>query len=307
MYKTKKSKCILCDYEGSMKIKSLIDNREIVMCPKCQFEFMDPVPTDEEIKNIYSKNYFESWGIGDGETKEVSNMKKNTFKHILKGIIPFIDSGNILDVGTATGFLLEEAKELGFEPYGIEISEYASNIAKSKFGDDKIYNGTLETHPFKYNFFDLITMCDVIEHVKDPTNMLLIANKLLIKTSKNLSSDKATLRGGGYVLITTPNTKSLTAKILKSKWHRYMLEHLVYFNKNSMKKIAEKTGFKVIKSYPCVKIVNLDFLYSIAKDYKQFLISDIVKILHALPLIKKVDFPVLMGELTYILKKVEDK
>lgn len=108
-------------------------------------------------------------------------------------------------------------------------------------------------------------------------------------------------------MITTPNTKSLTAKILKSKWHRYMLEHLVYFNKNSMKKIAEKTGFELIRSYPCVKIVNLDFLYSIAKDYKQFLISDIVKILHALPIIKKVDFPILMGELTYILKKVEDK
>lgn len=112
---------------------------------------------------------------------------------------------------------------------------------------------------------------------------------------------------GGYLLITTPNTNSFTAKVLKGKWHRYMLEHLVYFNENSIKKIAELSGFKLIKAYPCVKIVNLDFLNSIAKNYKQFLISDIVKILHAIPFIKKIDFPVLMGELTYILKKVENK
>ena len=112
---------------------------------------------------------------------------------------------------------------------------------------------------------------------------------------------------GGYCMITTPNTNSLTAKLLKSKWHRYMLEHLVYFNKNSMEKLAELTGFKVIKSYPCVKIVNLNFLYSIAKDYKQFLISQAVTVLHLIPFIKKINFPILMGELTYILKKTEDK
>ena len=108
-------------------------------------------------------------------------------------------------------------------------------------------------------------------------------------------------------MITTPNTNSLTAKLLKSNCHRYMLEHLVYFNKNSMEKLAELTGFKVIKSYPCVKIVNLNFLYSIAKDYKQFLISQAVTVLHLIPFIKKINFPILMGELTYILKKTEDK
>lgn len=199
MNKIKKSKCILCDYNGEFKIKLSINGHDIIECPNCSFQFMDVLPTDEEIRNIYKKDYFDAWGLGDGEPKNIVNMKKKCFVHILKKILNYVNKGNILDVGAATGFLLEVAKEIGFEPYGIEISEYASSIAKKKFGDDKIYNGTLETHPFKENFFDLITMCDVIEHVKDPINMLLIANKLLIKTSENLSSDKATLRGGGGV------------------------------------------------------------------------------------------------------------
>lgn len=294
----KNSKCILCGYEGEMKIKSFVEKRNIIKCPNCEVQFMYPFPTDEEINNIYSREYFSSWGIGEGETVEVADMKRNTFKHILNGIIPYVNNGNILDIGTATGFLLEEAEKLGFNAYGIEISEYASSIAKNKFGKEKIYNGTLETCSFKNNYFNLITMCDVIEHVKDPISTMKVVNRLLNTTNSN---------GGGYCMITTPNTNSLTAKLLKSKWHRYMLEHLVYFNKNSMEKLAELTGFKVIKSYPCVKIVNLNFLYSIAKDYKQFLISQAVTVLHLIPFIKKINFPILMGELTYILKKTEDK
>ena len=181
----KNSKCILCGYEGEMKIKSFVEKRNIIRCPNCEIQFMYPFPTDEEINNIYSRDYFSSWGIGEGETVEVSDMKRNTFKHILNGITPYVNNGNILDIGTATGFLLEEAEKLGFNAYGIEISEYASSIAKNKFGKEKIYNGTLETCGFKNNYFNLITMCDVIEHIKDPISTLKIVNRLLNTTNSN--------------------------------------------------------------------------------------------------------------------------
>lgn len=186
----KNCKCILCGYDGEMEIKSFVEKRNIIKCPNCEVQFMNPFPTDEEINNIYSKDYFSSWGIGEGETVEVADMKRNTFKHILNGITPYVNHGNILDIGTATGFLLEEAKKLGFNTYGIEISKYASSIAKSKFGEEKIHNGTLETCGFKNNYFNLITMCDVIEHIKDPTSTLKIVNRLLNTINSN---------GGGIV------------------------------------------------------------------------------------------------------------
>lgn len=184
-------RCTLCSYYGKMKVKSKIDSRKILSCPSCKFQFMYPKPTSEEIKNIYGRDYFGAWGIGDGETKEVANMKKKTFKNILKGIIPYKNKGNILDVGCATGFLLEEASEIGFNPYGIEISEYASSIAKNKFGEKRIYTGTLENHNFDEDSFDVITMCDCIEHVEDPISVLTLSNQLL----KNTLNSK----GGVYV------------------------------------------------------------------------------------------------------------
>lgn len=173
------STCMLCDYSGNMKIKSVKEKRPIIQCPKCSFQFMDPFPTADEIEKIYSQDYFASWGIGDGETKEVAEMKKSTFRHILKGILPYVNSGKILDVGTATGFLLEEAQKIGFDVYGVEISEYASSIAKSKFGADRIYNGILQEVTFEKASFDLLTMCDVIEHVSDPIDLMISANKLI--------------------------------------------------------------------------------------------------------------------------------
>lgn len=179
-------KCFLCDYEGDMQIKSSVEGRDIVKCPKCELEFIYNQPSFEEIKNIYSSDYYKAWGMESGENTEVASMKKSTFADMLKKILPYKKCGNILDIGTASGFLLEEAKKLGFEPYGVELSEYSSSIAKKKFGDERIYNGILENAPFEENFFDLITMCDFLEHSQNPINILNISHKLLkITTNSN--------------------------------------------------------------------------------------------------------------------------
>ncbi|KLI21914.1 methyltransferase, partial [Brachyspira hyodysenteriae] len=180
-------KCYLCNYEGNMKIKAIIDKRNIVQCPNCKLEFIYNQPSFDEIKKIYSNEYYKSWGMEDGENNEVALMKKSTFRNMLKKILPYKKSGNILDIGTASGFLLEEAKKLGFEPYGLELSEYSSSIAKQKFGNDRIHNGTIETSNFKENFFDLITMTDLLEHIQKPLEMLKTCYKIL----------KPTTSGGG--------------------------------------------------------------------------------------------------------------
>ena len=179
-------KCFLCDYQGEMQIKSSVEGRDIVKCPKCELEFIYNQPSFEEIKNIYSRDYYKAWGMESGENTEVASMKKSTFSDMLKKILRYKNCGNILDIGTASGFLLEEAKKLGFEPYGVELSEYSSAIAKKKFGEERIYNGTLENANFEENFFDIITMCDFLEHSQNPVNILNICNKLLnITTNSN--------------------------------------------------------------------------------------------------------------------------
>lgn len=288
-------KCFLCDYEGDMKIKSSVEGRDIVKCPKCELEFIYNQPSFEEIKNIYSSDYYKAWGMESGENTEVASMKKSTFADMLKKILPYKKYGNILDIGTASGFLLEEAKKLGFEPYGVELSEYSSSIAKKKFGDERIYNGILENTPFEENFFDLITMCDFLEHSQNPINILNISHKLLkITTNSNR----------GYCMITVPNTNSFTHNIMGKKWTQYKFEHLFYFNKKNIEIMAKKTGFEVVYFKPALKTMTLKYMKDQFNVYKLFPITQLLNIINRIPIINKLKFKIRLGESLIILKKV---
>ena len=176
-------KCYLCNYEGNMKIKSNVNGRDIVCCPNCTLEFMFPQTNDEELNKIYSSKNYPTCSFDSGINENpITLMKRKTFNRILKKIIPYCNCGNLLDMGCSSGLLLEEAKLLGFEPYGIEISEYASSIAKKRIGSERIYNGTLESSNFNKNFFNVITMIDVIEHVRNPVETLKKIRNILNST-----------------------------------------------------------------------------------------------------------------------------
>ncbi|AUJ49883.1 methyltransferase [Brachyspira hyodysenteriae] len=176
-------KCYLCDYEGYMKIKSNVNGRNILYCPNCTLEFMSPQTSDEELNKIYSAKNYPTCSFDNGINENpITLMKRKTFNEVLKKILPYCNYGNLLDIGCSSGLLLEEAKSFGFDTYGIEISEYASNIAKKRIGSNRIHSGTLETSNFNKNFFNVITMIDVIEHVRNPIETLKYAKNILDST-----------------------------------------------------------------------------------------------------------------------------
>ncbi|WP_288550706.1 class I SAM-dependent methyltransferase [uncultured Brachyspira sp.] len=183
-------KCYLCDYEGDMKIKSNVNGSNILLCPNCTLEFMYPQTSDEELSKIYSGKNYPTCSFDNGiKENPITLMKRKTFNKVLKKILPYCNYGNLLDIGCSSGLLLEEAKLLGFEPYGIEISEYASSIAKKRIGSERIYNGTLESSNFNKNFFNVITMIDLIEHVRNPVETLKKIRNILNSTGGGVHFD----------------------------------------------------------------------------------------------------------------------
>ena len=177
-----KLKCNICGYDGKMEVLfqniNNIGDRKIILCPRCQVQFLYPPLSEEDKNNIYNNEEYDAWG---NNNEIFSSMKKENFKNLIKKILRYKSSGNLLDVGCGPGYLLEEAKKIGFNSYGIELSTIASNIAKKEFGEDKIYNGTIETCDWK-NMFDIITMTDLFEHVDDPVGTLIKSKELLNHT-----------------------------------------------------------------------------------------------------------------------------
>ncbi len=219
-----------------------------VRCSTCSLERISPQPSDEELAKIYGAHYYDAWGLHDNEDT-VATLKRRTFKYVLGKLDTPAPGSKLLDCGAATGFLLDVAKDLGYEPYALELSEFGSQAIAKKFGADRVFCGELENIEFpgvKPGDFDVITMCDYIEHVRNPRDILGLARKLLGK--------------GGTIAITTPDAGSPSHRVLRSGWTHYKLEHLFYFNQKNFESLLKDVGFSSVKFYPLWKSLSLDYI-----------------------------------------------
>ena len=81
-----------------------------------------------------------------------------------------------MDLGCSGGFFLDIVKKKGWETFGIEINKKEFNIAKKK--NHKVWNVELSKIDKKEKF-DVITLWDVFEHIKDPHTILQEMKKRL--------------------------------------------------------------------------------------------------------------------------------
>lgn len=89
-------------------------------------------------------------------------------------------SQRILDLGCGEGTRLGLLRTNG-DRYGVDISEYAVGRAKKKYPKVKFYQGDITKLPFKSIFFDLVYSMFVLEHVRQPEELLKEAVRVLKK------------------------------------------------------------------------------------------------------------------------------
>ena len=80
------------------------------------------------------------------------------------------------------------------------------------------------------NSFEVITLWEILEHLEDPIDFLQRVSLLLKK--------------GGLLVFSTPNVKSLWAKMLKQEWHGFKIPeyHITYFESRTLNLAIEKAG-----------------------------------------------------------------
>lgn len=268
-------KCNICGSSNCKVFPNEFFKKILLRCQKCGLIFVHPQPKFSELKKIYTQKYFKnsnSNSIGyENYLKDKPNIIK-TFEKRFKNVEKlYPKKGKILDLGCAMGFFLEVAENHGWTPYGVEISNYASNIAKKRFGD-KVFNGTLDQACFSNNFFDIITMWDYLEHISDPAEELSRARQLLKKD--------------GILILSAPDTNSLPHKIFGNRWMGYKdQEHLYYFSEKNIRMLLEKTSLKVLKSEKIGKYISLDLFIKRLSLYNKFL-ANVLKFF-----ISKTDLP----------------
>ena len=233
--------CLLC---GGEDVRSLFvkGGKTFVRCAACRLEWLDPMPTPEEIERYYE------WAYREGiyaPYAEASDIRRLIAEHRLVVIRPLARAGRWLDVGCATGHFLEAALGAGMDAEGLDVSPGAVAIARHR---------GLTVHQARVEDFepaapyDTITAFDVIEHLLDPRAFL---DRL-----------RRWLAPGGTLVLTLPDVGSIYPRLLMGRWWFYYLpsDHLYYFDRRTITRLLRERGFSFLRVMPAYKPLTLAYI-----------------------------------------------
>ena len=134
----------------------------IVRCRRCGLIYITPRLEEREILHNYEMAVDQTY-LEEREGR-VLTFRRNL--QPLTKLIPTPGDCRLLDVGCHIGVFLEIAREQGWEVWGVEPSSWAAEQARAR--GLMVTTGTLKEARFPSDFFDVVTMWDVIEHLTDP-------------------------------------------------------------------------------------------------------------------------------------------
>jgi len=230
----------------------------IYQCSNCSFEFLD-LKNKSAIKKIYNKNYFHGKLSGVKGYTDYNLLEKDLIRESLAKLTiikKHSDFKSLLDLGAGTGVFLTEAKKQGYNIFGNDISSYA--VKKLRAKKIKAYLGSIENNILPKAEFDIVTAWDVLEHIPNLT--------------KALNSIHNSLKPGGLLFITTPDTGSIDARLLGKNWYGYkkIPEHICFFNKRSLSLLLSSSNFEVISYEKWGFYRSLDFILEKLQNYSNF-------------------------------------
>lgn len=214
---------------------------EVVRCTACGLMRVNPRPPGEAIARYYQDTY--SWKADQpvaGLLPRMIRAAEHWYRFHLLGyeagkVMRFCrlkPGAEILDVGCGSGDRLLVYRQLGLEPYGVEISsaaEYArdhlslavrcGNLAQAAYDDEQ---------------FDVVTLYNVLEHLHAPKAELQEIHRIL--------------RPGGCLVVEVPSADCLQRKIFGPRWSALDVPRdLAYWTPELLRRMMAEGRFEVEK------------------------------------------------------------
>jgi len=199
----------------------------------CGHVYLVDVPDQGDLNIVYPTNYMQ-YSIDEGE-KLAWKAKKVLDVMMVRSLKKYLTQGtNVLDVGCAQGRLLDAIKssysKIGALE-GVEISEKAADTCRKK--GYTVTVGTFESIEPKSNFYNVVFLDQVIEHLYSPRTAIKKINKAL--------------QLGGAIVLKTPTSDCIDFKFFKKRyWGGYHFpRHFNIFSRKSLSVLLVEAGFEV--------------------------------------------------------------
>jgi 2-polyprenyl-3-methyl-5-hydroxy-6-metoxy-1,4-benzoquinol methylase len=253
------------------------DGMRVVECAACGLAYLNPRPRPEFISIFYEKDYFTGASAERGEgglnlnldlaSSEMSEKRSLPWAiEILNKKINGFNGKRVLEIGCATGDLLKQIINEGADAKGLEISDFAANIARKRGLD--VTTGTIEHYVSNnHDKFDVVIALEVIEHVLSPMRFIKSCTKII--------------KPGGFLVLSTPNY--FCSRRFHNEWFGFKssFEHIYFLNLKTIRAVAKKNNLYVdyweTSSFPGGDISSLSyFKRQIFKlHYLKFLLKEI--------------------------------
>jgi SAM-dependent methyltransferase len=197
-------------------------------CKACGVGQTIPLPDFTELSQYYPPLYYPT---GSASEKYYQNYIERFQKDKIKQIQAYHRTGKLLDIGCGVGHFIRTALSQGYEAEGVEFSEVAADLGRERW-NLRIVTGDFLDKQFVPESFDIITMWQVLEHLRKPREVLLKIHSIL--------------KSNGVLVIAVPNFASIQAKLFRSRWyHLDVPRHLFHYSPESLTNILDKCNFQI--------------------------------------------------------------
>lgn len=227
--------CPLCCSDQSTTFRNRAD---IVTCSSCGLVYLRTRPNAQEMYRIY-----QTYADGASHMKPPDDIagakqsglrRKNLVDEIVKGHVGS-KKGVWLDVGCGWGALLDEVRDRGFTPKGIELTRKNLDYAVMQLALP-VSNSQLNDSSIPIGSCTVISMVHVFEHLPDP--------------KKTLEKIHASLEEGGIFCGIVPNIASFCSEVQKDDWVWLdPTHHYVHYSSLTLTQALIGAGFTVEKIY----------------------------------------------------------
>jgi len=248
------SSCPLCGHDVSSVIRQITSSdhylnliekpyasirRCWLRCELCSHVHNSVKLRDSELKSLYARFRDQEWRnespdqyferITSLSEAESENFQKFSIIEEFTGICQ-LSEGSVLDIGCGGGVLIEEMSRRlqgKFEFFGVEPTSSFAELARRRTGA-QVANQNYMCEIFGERKFDLITCCQVLEHVRAPIEFLT-----------DIHSD---LTDVGYLYLEVPDISDF--ETLPEDHDRFMVQHVSYFSESVLRAALERSGFR---------------------------------------------------------------
>ncbi len=200
----------------------------ISQCELCKLAWTSPSPSDEQLKQAYSSEYYSSTEAKFNPLIEwwtrFSGIRRA--RRLLRCHGEQTGPLRVLDVGCGRGVLLDGFRQLGHQVLGLE----REGSGFEQLPD--IETSSLPELIQKGEKYDIIVLWHVLEHLPQPLKTLQECYQLLADH--------------GSLFIEVPNYGSLQSRLFADRWfHLDVPRHLYHFTVRSLTAVVEAARLKL--------------------------------------------------------------